>query len=141
MPLLRVVHMGSPLRRLFTLTHLLSSFASVAVHAQATMTSEYFNQLVNAQCPGYVAKMSKGVELAPIMAIRPVDVAAACECTAVAFASDTRLQAVLKREPSELAAAMQSAHLQAYLFGRLLTSVLSCLTPEFESSLAATAPE
>ena len=135
------MHMGSLLRRLLTLTLLLGSFASEPVLAQATMNSEHFNQLVNAQCPGYIDKMSKGVELAPIMAVRPVDVAAACECTAVAFASDTRLQAVLKREPSELAAAMQSAHLQAYLFGRLLTSVLSCLMPEFESSLAATAPE
>jgi|ERR1019366_8366361 hypothetical protein len=97
-------------------------------------------ELVAAQCPKFTSQLVDRPELKSILSQRPVDVAAVCTCTQRSFLADARLQKALNVDEQALVERMQGERMRAYLTMRLMASVLACLTPELERSLAATSP-
>jgi hypothetical protein len=94
-------------------------------------------ELVSAQCPRAASQLVDRPELKSILSQRPVDVAAVCTCTQRSFLADARLQAALNVDEQALPERMQNDQMRSYLTMRLMASVLACLTPELERSLAA----
>ena len=97
-------------------------------------------QIVAAQCPKFSSQIIDRPELKSILSQRPVDIDAVCACTQRSFLADARLQLALNVDDQALIDRMQGERMRAYLTMRLMASVLACLTPELERSLAATSP-
>jgi hypothetical protein len=97
-------------------------------------------QLVAAQCPKFTSQIVDRPELKSILSQRPVDIVVVCTCTQRSFLADARLQKALNVDDQALVERMQEERMRAYLTTRLMASVLGCLTPELERSLAATSP-
>lgn len=97
-------------------------------------------ELVASQCPMFSSKLVDRPELKPVLSQRPVDIAAVCTCTQRSFVADARLQAALNVDDQTLVIRMKEERMRGYLTMRLMASVLSCLTPELERSLAAASP-
>jgi hypothetical protein len=97
-------------------------------------------ELVAAQCPKFTSQLVDRPELKSILSQRPVDISVVCACTQRSFLADARLQKALNVDDQALIETMQGERMKAYLTVRLMTSVLSCLTPELERALAATSP-
>jgi hypothetical protein len=97
-------------------------------------------QMVSSQCPKFSAQLTDRPELKSILSQRPVDISAVCTCTQRSFLADARLQLALNVDDQVLVERMQGEHMRSYLTMRLMASVLACLTPELERSLAATSP-
>jgi len=96
--------------------------------------------LVSAQCPKFTSQIVDRPELKSILSQRPVDIGAVCTCTQRSFLADARLQKALNVDDQALIDRMRDERMKAYLTTRLMASVLACLAPELERSLAATSP-
>ncbi len=97
-------------------------------------------ELVASQCPVFSSRVVDRPELKSILSQRPVDIAAVCTCTQRSFVADARLQAALNVDEQTLIIRMKEERMKAYLTMRLMASVLACLTPELERSLAVAKP-
>ena len=97
-------------------------------------------QLVATTCPSFSSRLVDRPELKPLLGPHPVDISAVCACSQKAFVGDRRLQAALNVDEQTLADRMNDDPMRTYLTVRLMASVLACLSPELEKSLAATSP-
>ena len=99
------------------------------------------NQMVGTMCPQFTRQLAVRPEIELVLRARPIDLEAVCACTRSAFSDDSRLQDEFKTGADSLRERMKSEQLRAYFTMRLMHSVLVCVAPEFEATLAASAPK
>lgn len=97
-------------------------------------------QLVANSCPKFSSRIVDRPELKPLLGPHPVDITAVCACSQKSFGGDRRLQSALNVDEQTLSDRMNDDPMRTYLTMRLMASVLACLSPELEKSLAATSP-
>jgi hypothetical protein len=119
--------------------------ASASAEAQTAGTAAVSGaarvaQLVATTCPAFSSRLVDRPELKPLLGPHPIDITAVCACAQKSFVGDRRLQAALNVDEQTLANRMNDDPMRTYLTVRLMASVLACLSPELEKSLAATSP-
>lgn len=129
--------------QLFKLVCLATAFSSLMLTspAPAQLSSvgiERREQLLSSlrpACERMVLQITSHREIALALSVRPIESSDVCNCAEAKISSDPRLEKFWPLSERDMKEPIESEQVKSYITGRMITSVLQCLSQEFDTSL------
>lgn len=129
--------------QLCKLVYLATVFSSLILVSPATaqlssVGIERREQLLSAlrpACERMVFQITTHREITLALSARPIQTSDVCNCSEAKISSDPRLEKFWPLSERDMKGSIESEQVKSYITGRMITSVLQCLSQEFDTSL------